>query len=308
MKITNVSVGIFVNQSKVLLGKRPLNRPWHGWWEFPGGKIKLGEKPQEALMREIKEELGVIVEKPVKWLTRLHYYDNQPFRLHFFKIFSWKNTPLMREHDELKWVDINKPSVGPILPANQIIFKSLALPTTYAITNMNEFKGNFMSTLKKHIELGMSLIQIREKEMKNMELEIFSKKILDIKSKYQFKVLINSNLDLARRINADGLHLNSNQLYQKIDLPKGMIKAASCHSIDDLKQAEKISCDFALLSPVKKTLSHPQIKPMGWYQFQKIINQVQIPVYALGGMSPDDIRKAQSRGSVGIASQRAIWN
>jgi len=62
------------------------------------------------------------------------------------------------------------------------------------------------------------------------------------------------------------------------------------------------------LSPVKKTLSHPKIKPMGWYQFQKIINQVQIPVYALGGMSPDDIRKAQSRGSVGIASQRAIWN
>lgn len=304
----NVSVGIFLNKSKVLLGKRPKSKLWNGWWEFPGGKIKSNESPLEALKREINEELEISIIKTQPWITRVHYYDNQAFKLHFFKIFEWKNSPKAIEHDELRWVDVNKPNINPILPANKIIFKALKLPLICAITNMDEFEGDFFQALENKIKTGINLIQIREKSLNKIELENFSKKILDIAKPLNTKVVINSNLQLAKKLQADGIHLNSNQIYEKLDIPKQMLIGCSCHSIKDLKQAERIGSDFAFYSPVKKTLTHPNLKPIGWKKFQKSINQIQIPVYALGGMTIEDIEISMKFGSIGIASQRAIWD
>lgn len=307
MNFIDVSVGILLNDTKVLLGKRPKTKPWAGWWEFPGGKINSGETANDALIRELKEELGITVTSSEPWMIRTHHFNNQPIRLHFFKINSWKKSPIALEHDELKWVEIESPKVEPLLPANQMIFQSLQLPSIYAITNMTEFHGNFFSLLERKIKSEINLIQIRERLLDQNELEIFSKKVLHLARQHKIKVLINANLELAKKIKADGVHLNSKQIYENITIPEEMIIGASCHSIEDLKQAEARKYNFALLSPVKKTLTHPSIDPMGWKSFQEIINQVQIPVYALGGMACSDIPNAFESGAVGIAAQRAIW-
>jgi 8-oxo-dGTP diphosphatase len=71
--------------------------------------------------------------------------------------------------------------------------------------------------------------------------------------------------------------------------------------------AEKLNLNFLVLSAVKKTLSHSDIKPIGWNKFRNIVNKVNTPTYALGGLGARDYQVALENGAIGIASQRAIW-
>ena len=88
----------------------------------------------------------------------------------------------------------------------------------------------------------------------------------------------------------------------------GYQTSTSVHNIDELRTAEKKNIDLVLLSPVKKTLSHPESAPLGWEVFRNIVDKTNIPVYALGGMRKEDIVKAQSLGGQGIAAIGEFWN
>ncbi len=83
---------------------------------------------------------------------------------------------------------------------------------------------------------------------------------------------------------------------------------ASCHTLNELKQAEQLGVDFALLSPVKKTMTHPDVTPLGWSNFADAIQHVAIPVYALGGMKISDIQIAKESGAQGVAAIRGLWD
>jgi len=90
--------------------------------------------------------------------------------------------------------------------------------------------------------------------------------------------------------------------------PSNMFVGASCHSEVDIMIAEEKGIDFVVLSPVNKTLSHLDIKPMGWKNFSKIANKTNIPIYALGGMKRVDLSRAYQYGAIGISSQRDAWS
>ena len=308
MKIVDVAVGILRNDNKVLLAQRPQPKPYHGWWEFPGGKVKNNESPEQALKRELKEELGINIDGCSRWIIRHHSYEHASVRLHFFLVSQWSGHVIPQENQNIKWSDPRKPEVTPILEANSIIFKALSLPPIYAITNFSELRDKFFSVLKKKIENGLKLIQIREKSLEINDLIDFCKEIQRLTKNYDVSILLNSNIDLAKDLSLDGVHLNSSQIYQNLSIPKHWIIGASCHTVEDLKMAEEKKYSFALLSPVNKTQSHPELKPMGWEKFKQIINEFQIPIYALGGMTEHDKINAYVSGSIGIASQRAIWN
>ena len=103
------------------------------------------------------------------------------------------------------------------------------------------------------------------------------------------------------------MHLNSKQLHELSHFPKGLLVGASCHSENDLKVAEEKNADFAVLGSVKKTLTHPDLEPIGWVRFNKLVNNFNIPIYSIGGMTDRDILSSLEYGGIGIASQRAIW-
>jgi len=308
VKIVDVAVGILRNDNKVLLAQRPEPKPYHGWWEFPGGKVENNESPEQALKRELKEELGINIDGCSPWIIRHHSYEHASVRLHFFLVSQWSGDVIPQENQNIKWTDPRKPEVTPILEANSVIFKALSLPPIYAITNFSELKDNFFSALKRKIENGLQLIQIREKGLEINDLIYFCKEVQRLTKNYDMSILLNSNIELAKDLGLDGVHLNSSQIYQDLSIPKHMIIGASCHTVEDLKMAEEKKYSFALLSPVNKTQSHPELKPMGWEKFKQIINGFQIPIYALGGMTEHDKNNAYVSGSIGIASQRAIWN
>ena len=308
MKIVDVAVGILRNDNKVLLAQRPPPKPYHGWWEFPGGKVENNESPEQALKRELKEELGINIDGCSPWIIRHHSYEHASVRLHFFLVSQWSGDVIPQENQNINWTDLRDPEVTPILEANSVIFKALSLPPIYAITNFSELKDNFFSALKRKIENGLQLIQIREKSLEINDLIYFCKEVQRLTKNYEMSILLNSNIELAKDLGLDGVHLNSSQIYQDLSIPKGWIIGASCHTLEDLKMVEDKKYSFALLSPVNKTQSHPELKPMGWEKFKEIINGFQIPIYALGGMTEHDINNAYVSGSIGIASQRAIWN
>lgn len=293
---------------QVLLGQRPEGKPWAGWWEFPGGKIEASETPFHALQRELHEELGIEAEVAYPWLTRTFEYPERHVTLRFFMIPQWRGEPHGRENQQLSWQDPANLTVTPMLPANTPILDALGLPPVYAISHMHDMGcERFLGGLQRALEGGLRLVQVREKQLLPDELERFALEVMTIARPFGARVLLNGDIEAARRVGMDGVHLSSARLAMLEERPQGMLCAASCHNPEELARAERLGLDFVLLSPVMKTLSHPDTPPLGWPGFSDMVRNYSLPVYALGGMQPALLQDAWRHGAHGIAMQRAIW-
>ncbi|HEY0269297.1 MAG TPA: Nudix family hydrolase [Methyloradius sp.] len=297
------------SDGQVLLAQRPEGKPWAGWWEFPGGKIELGESALGALKRELHEELGVEVLAVYPWLTRIFDYPERQVKLHFFMVRDWSGEPQGCEGQVLSWQYPDSLNVSPMLPANAPILNALCLPDVYAITNMCELgEAVFFKQLQTALDTGLKMIQVREKQLSGLSLADFTRRVIAMAKPYAAKVFINSEVGLAQELGADGVQINSHQLMQMSSKPEGMICGASCHNALELAQAKQLGLDFVLLSPVLATQSHPDAQALGWTSFTSYLVGYPLPVYALGGMQREHLLTAWQHGAHGIAMQRAIWD
>lgn len=99
-----VSAGILKKDNLILVGQRPENHTLAGLWEFPGGKIELGESPEQALARELDEELGIIAEVGQLRIACTHSYSDVGIIILFYEVLFWKGEPKTKHHINLKWV------------------------------------------------------------------------------------------------------------------------------------------------------------------------------------------------------------
>lgn len=123
----------FVRKDKmVLVGQRPENHSLAGQWEFPGGKIESGETPEEALARELSEELGIEAQVGDLKLACTHHYGDVNILILFFEVLYWKGEPKAMHHLKLDWIEPNELMNRPIPEANvkilDRIFKALGAP------------------------------------------------------------------------------------------------------------------------------------------------------------------------------------
>lgn len=113
----------------VLVGQRPENHSLAGQWEFPGGKIESGETPEQALARELSEELGIEAEVGELKLACSHHYGEVNILILFFEILYWKGEPKAKHHLMLEWIEPRDLLKRPIPEANKKIldriFKAL---------------------------------------------------------------------------------------------------------------------------------------------------------------------------------------
>lgn len=308
-KIIEVAAAVLQKpEGTFLLAQRPADKIWAGYWEFPGGKIETGETPYHALVRELREELGITVETAYPWVTRVFSYPHATVRLNFFRVTEWSGKLHPHEGQEFSWQQLPDISVYPVLPANTTILRALELPSLYAISNVQELGvQEYLRRLEAALLQGLRLVQLREKDLSRAALRELALKMLTVMRQHDARLIINANIELAIDVGADGVQLNAAQLAELHERPAVDWCGASCHSAAELRRAETLGCDFALLSPVLATQSHPGMEHLGWENFAAIVAGSSIPVYALGGLAHDDLLAAWQRGAHGISLLRQAW-
>lgn len=102
--IVEVAVGVLLQpDGSFLVTSRPAGKVYAGYWEFPGGKLEQGETVEQALRRELQEELGITIATAQAWRVELVDYPHALVRLHFCKVFDWTGTLEMREGQTHAW-------------------------------------------------------------------------------------------------------------------------------------------------------------------------------------------------------------
>ena len=114
--MVEVAVGVLMQaDGSFLLTSRPAGKPYAGYWEFPGGKLEAGESIEEALSRELNEELGLTMGEAKAWKVEVVDYPHALVRLHFFKVTQWSGELQMKEQQSFAW-SVLPVGVSPILP------------------------------------------------------------------------------------------------------------------------------------------------------------------------------------------------
>ena len=293
---------------RILMAQRPSGKVYEGYWEFPGGKIEPSETAQAALARELNEELGITVDSAYPWITRYYTYEHASVALHFFRVVRFHGELHAREAQDFRWQNLNAIDVHPILPANGPILAALRLPAVYAITNAHEMgDANFMRALERRLKSDLRLIQVREPQMTLGSRQRFASAVVEMAHAHGARVLVNEDLELAARCDADGVHLKSTQLGSLRERPQFDLVGASCHDARELRLAADVGADLVVLGPVAPTPTHPGSATMGWSAFEQLVRGFELPVYALGGMRMRDLEAAWIRGAHGIGMQRGAW-
>jgi len=305
----HVAVAAIVNeQDEVLVSLRPDHVHQGGLWEFPGGKLEANETVQDALQREIHEELGIGIVRQRPLIQVPHHYPEQNVLLDVWKVESFTGQPHGREGQPVEWRAIEALRDADFPLANRPVIRALQLPEKYLITP--EPADDFIAHLQVCLDNGIRLVQLRAKELDTQGYISLAQQAAARCHAVGAKLLLNADPGLVAQVNADGVHLDSRRLQQtdRRPLSEGLLVAASCHTREELDRAQQIGADFALLSPVLPTASHPGTPALGWEAFADCVAQVALPVYALGGMQPAHCAAAITNGAQGIAAIRALWD
>lgn len=315
-KLVHVAVGVICDASgKILIAKRPDTAHQGGLWEFPGGKVDAGETIQEALVRELREELniGVLASEPLIQIR--HHYPDKSVLLDVHRITSFSGTARGNEGQPIQWVDARQLQQFEFPAANRPIISAINLPSRYAITGSLIEERDFIERVTQVLENGVGILQLR---IPGFSLNYHRQLLLivaDLVALYKVQLQINTTVTIFKQvqelfphINA-GLHLNRHEAAQLSGRPvaENILMGISCHNAQEIEHAQILGADYLLLSPVKITATHPDAIPLGWAQFSRLVELANVPVYALGGVSEKDISEARASSAQGIAGISAWW-
>lgn len=309
----HVAVGVIynLNKDKVLITKRTAKQHLAGLWEFPGGKAEKDEDAFSALSRELYEELGIVVESAKRFTTVLYDYPDKNVFLDVWKVHEWSGKPTSREDQELSWSSIDSLKSYKFPEANQHIIQSLSLSKVYLISQESyDDVSRLLSVVSECFSAGLKIFQLRLRARNDYKFSLLVEKLGELAKENNAKVILNGIPADINAYNIDGIHLKSKELmtYESRPISEKYILGASCHNGKELVQAEKLNVNYAFISPVLTTISHPEKTAIGWDGFSRLNKKVNFPVYALGGMKPGDLKIAESYDAYGVAMIGEIWN
>lgn len=197
---------------------------------------------------------------------------------------------------------------------------SFVLPDRYLITpepGLFADFGSFLGTLSQALGDGIRLVQLRSRELDPKAFFLLAERARAVCAAAGARLVLNGPQRGGRMPEGnanssekdDGIHLTSLRLMACHSRPAdgGTLVSASCHGAAELAHAASIGVSFVTLSPVQPTRTHPLAEPLGWERFAELAASVEIPVFALGGMTQADLQTAQRHGAHGIASIRGLW-
>jgi thiamine-phosphate pyrophosphorylase len=206
----------------------------------------------------------------------------------------------------------------------------------YYITDRTAFPGDeaarrhhLLGKIAEAARAGVEYIQLREKDLSTQDFEKLAREAVDMlreirretrNRKLETRLLINSRTDVALAVDADGVHLRGDDIspreavtIQSIvggNLRQGtrnLLTAVSCHSVEDVRRAQREGASFAVLAPIFGKPATPPVPALG-LEALKIACQGKLPVFALGGVSLENARACMDAGATGIAAIRSFQN
>ncbi|HIE42822.1 MAG TPA: Nudix family hydrolase [Nitrospinaceae bacterium] len=307
----HVAVGVIKNkQGDVLISRRASGVHQGGLWEFPGGKVEEGESTYQALKRELTEELGITISSSRPLLDIYHDYGDLKVHLDVHQVDSFHGIPQSIESQPVKWIAIPELKRYAFPVANKKIIDNLNLSDYYPIVD-DSLGGaeQMLIHLSGLLAQRYSMIQLRAKSLDKESFAKLAKAAMELCNKKGVTLFLNTSIDAALALNAKAVHLSVDEFHSaQFPLPENLLVSTSCHSEQDLRQAQEACVLFAVLSPVAKTKSHPEATPLGWELFSKISEKFKLPVFALGGVGPMDIEHAKLMRAYGVAGIRAFIN
>ena len=314
MKQIHVVAGVIRDaRGRVLLARRTHGRALAGLWEFPGGKVEPHETPEAALARELHEELGIdavagdpLIRVPQQYPGKRLVLDVRHVQFH--------RSPKGLEGQALVWSPPNKLARYPMPPADRPVVAALLEPDHYLVTpEPGTDDQAWLDGLQAALDAGIRRVQLRAPTLATARWWPLAEAAALRCKANGAEVLVNGDATLAQQLDA-GLHLRSAQLHAAEDAAiiaavqaRAQPVAASCHNEADLRQAQALGCEFAVLGPVLPTATHPGADGIGWDAFARAREQVSLPIYAIGGLAAADIATAREHGAQGIAAIRGLW-
>ena len=313
MKQIHVVAGVIRDaRGRILLARRTLGRDLAGLWEFPGGKVEPGESPEDALVRELGEELGIEANVGEALLRVPQQYPDKRLLLDVRRV-AFRGVPRGLEGQALAWSPLQALARYPMPPADRPVVAALTQPDRCLVTPMPDNDDAWLASLAQALASGVRRVQLRAPGLEVTRWAALAACAVALCRNARADVLLNGDLALAGRLGI-GVHLRSSQLGDdQVVEALAAVKAAghtlgaSCHDAVDLRRAEAAGCDFAVLGPLRQTATHPGQPGIGWEAFAAMREQVSLPIYPIGGLSSSDIADARAHGGQGVAAIRGLW-
>ena len=322
-KIIHVSVAVLRFFDEFLLAIRHGHQHQGGKLEFVGGKIEWGETPESALIREVKEELGLDVADNI--MTKLgricHDYGDKIVQLYVYQVwlnnrqyldFKDKNIGLDGQAIGFYGKDVLLGQKNNFPVANQMILTWLTLPSVIAISHqLSHFShtDDWLNHYQNLAQGGTLLIRTQADTDTNTQLI----RALSTQREDLCFILSLQDVKYAHTSKALAVRLTQNEL---LDLDLSMPNLpnlpiiVSCHDMASLHKVNALAkihpVMAVLLSPVLPTKTHPDRPCLGWVRFNELSEMSDVPVIALGGLSPSDLSQAWAFGAVAVAGIRAF--
>lgn len=304
------------NSAKFLITQRKKGQHLEDFWEFPGGKIETAESRFKALQRELDEEIGIQVISALPYQSVLHRYPDKHILLDVWEVTGYRGKVRGLEGQSTRWLTLDNVDRYEFPDADLPVLTALNLPQKLLITpdmpeqHEDAFIAQFESLMSAH---PYPLVQFRSHHLSDKNYARVAERLRAVCEPYRADVIINRSTlkSLQSRIfkKFKRRHLNSLvlQALPENSFSEEIILSASCHDELELRKAQQLGCQFALLSMVRDTPSHPGRHGKGWFRIKQIISKTSLPVYALGGVNRRDFCAARFQGAIGVAGITDFW-
>ena len=297
-------------RQEILLALRPSDKHMGGLWEFPGGKCEVGESPQQALARELHEELGIVIDSPQPLIQVRHNYPDLHVLLDVYEVLSFSGQAYGAEGQEVRWVAPSALTDYQFPAANRPIVTAAQLPQRYLITPEQLSPEQLYAGVEQALVQGCQLLQLRASHLADDEYKALAQR-LQVLCAGRAQLMLKCDLAWQVDFPDAGWHLTAKQLRelagQQRPVDQGCLLAASCHNAEELELATALQVDFVTLSSVLPTQTHPDAAALGWDAVQALLLGFNAPAFLLGGLTEQDITQARMIGGQGVAGIRGFW-
>lgn len=301
LPLIEVACGVLQRaDGQVLLAQRPEGKIAAGYWEFPGGKIEPGESADEALLRELHEELGVAVRAARPLIRLRHAYHNRIVILDTWLVTDFDGQPQSRENQALAWVALDAIAAYTTLPTVAPILKPLRLPAHYVFTPPTIDPATLRDRLS-----GLPSDALLRLRLPALDDRAYAALAASLR-RGGHRLVLDRDPALSRELEC-GWHATTRAwraLRQRPDVPAFY---GSAHDRADLDALRRLDADAAVLGAVLPTASHPGEPTLGWDGFAGAALESGLPVYAIGGVGREHLLYAWQHGGQGCAGISAYW-